>query len=80
MGGIMDKELIGVKDMNGYWSFIFDVSYTEDKNITTLEEFETVVLEHFADLFYEKFSIEDGEIYAFMKKDQQFNDGNGCKV
>jgi hypothetical protein len=80
MGSVMNKELVGTKDIGGYWSFIFDVSYTEGKNISSEEQFEAVVLENFGDLLYENFCVEDDEIYAFMKKDQQFNTGTECKI
>lgn len=77
----MHKEMIGTTDLYGYWSFVYDISYTEGKNISTLEEFESLILESFGHLFEANFFIENGEIYAYSKSNEHFNSGvSGCKI
>lgn len=69
----MKKELIGIKDPNGYWSFVFFVNLTENKKILDVGDFESIVKSHYPDIFYSEFFVEDENIYTLIENHIQFN-------
>jgi hypothetical protein len=75
----MKKELVGVKDLHGYWSFIIDVAYTEGKNIVLFDDFVNVVnkISEFSTCEFEQ---EDFEIYAFLDDNVDFCFNPGCDL
>ena len=78
----MKKELIGIRDHQNNWSFIMDVSYTENKNIKNVEYFVDVVKQIPEFNSCEFIEENDFEIFAVFETDIDFcfNAGNFCKI
>ena len=75
----MKKELVSVKDINGYWSNILCISCSEGKQISTFEEMVNNIKECQIELVNCEFVQEDGEIYALVDEMTQINPGENCK-
>jgi hypothetical protein len=80
MGSIvMKKELAGIKDHNGYWSFIFCVGITEGKSILNSDTFIKLIKTEYPDVFVYEFIVEENEIYTYLDENIVFNIGDKCK-
>jgi hypothetical protein len=72
---MMKKELISVKDLNGYWVDIFNCKNSENKKIKDVLEFISLLKECHNDIIEENndFLIYDNEIYLLTDKNFVMN-------
>jgi len=77
--GSLKKELVCVKDINGYWSNILCVSCSEGKQITDFNVMVTLMKECQEGLVNCEFILEDEEIYVLVDEMTQVNPGDSCK-
>lgn len=75
----MKKELVSVKDINGYWSNILCISCSEGKNFTTFDEIVESIKECQEYLANCEFVEENEEIYVLVDSLMQVNPGENCK-
>ena len=75
----MRKELVSVKDLQGYWSNILCVSCSEGKQISTFEDMVNNIKECQVELANCEFVEENEEIYALVDEMVQINPGENCK-
>lgn len=75
----MREELVGVIDINGYWSNILCISCSEGKQISSFDDFVAEVKlcqEYLADC---EFVQRNDEVYVIVDEMTQVNPGEHCK-
>lgn len=77
--GSIKKELVGVKDINGYWSNILCISCSEGHDITDFDTMIKLIKECQEPLAECEFILEGEEIYVLVDELTQVNPGEFCK-
>ena len=77
----MYKELIFVKNHNGFWDYVFDVSKSIHKNIYTKDDIVNFVEIEFEDYSYSDILFGENEVYIlFNNKLNAINPGEKEKT
>jgi hypothetical protein len=76
----MKKELVLVKNLQGYWSCALCITCTEGKNITEADVAIELIRNEYSDLKNAEFIEEGIEIFAILLNDMlMINPGKRCK-
>jgi hypothetical protein len=76
----MKKELVLVRDLQGYWSCVFCVTCTEGKQISDAEHAIELIRNEYPDLKTAHFVEEGIEIFALVSEEfAMINSGERCK-
>jgi hypothetical protein len=62
----MYKELIFIKNNNGFWDYVFDISKSIHKNISTEEDIVNFVEIEFEDYSYSDILFWENEVYILL--------------
>jgi hypothetical protein len=76
----MKKELVLIKDLNGYWSCPLCVTHTEGKQITDVREAIKLIRNEYIDLKNAELVQENDEVFLLIDYEiPMINPGECCK-
>lgn len=75
----MKKELVSVKDLDGFWTNILCVSCSIGKQISTFDDIVSNIKECQPQLEYGEYVLEGEEVYVIVDDMIQVNPGDKCK-
>lgn len=75
----MKRELVAVKPSNT-WDIILDVTLSEGKNLTTVEETVAVLKANYTEIANAEFVVEGIDMFAIVDSMTTINPGDGCKI
>jgi hypothetical protein len=76
----MKKELVLVKDLNGFWTCALCVTCTNGHNITDATQAIEIIKNEYADMRNAEFIVENNDVFAIVSENaSQINPGLRCK-